>query len=235
MLFRKKNNKRSIYTHYSKPNRGSAANRNKKNQFVKPAILIFGLLVLVAGLGMIHHMFASRHVANNVIAHKDNNLNSAISNSKKQTTISSPISVNYCSTNKLNYFILVSISKRQLWACSGPETVYNSLVVTGMENLPADLTPTGVYHIYAKQTKLYLNGSDSTGSWHDYVYYWMPFLANSYGVYGFHDATWRQSNAFGNISPYSTNASHGCVETPLATAKWLYNWAPVGTEVSIEG
>jgi lipoprotein-anchoring transpeptidase ErfK/SrfK len=147
------------------------------------------------------------------------------------TLIAAPATI--CSPNSLNQLIIVSISQRHMWACSGSTQVYDSAVVTGMENLPADLTPTGTYTIYAKQTNLYLNGSDSTGSWHDYVYYWMPFLSNQYGVYGFHDATWRPSNAFGNISPDSSNASHGCVEMPLATAKWLFNWAPIGTTVSI--
>lgn len=139
-----------------------------------------------------------------------------------------------CAGNTLSHFILISISNRHLWACDGAKQEYDSPVVTGMENLPADLTPTGTYKIYAKQTNLYLNGSDSTGSWHDYVYYWMPFLSNQYGVYGFHDATWRKGSAFGNINPYSSDASHGCVELPLATAKWLYNWAPIGTTVTVE-
>jgi lipoprotein-anchoring transpeptidase ErfK/SrfK len=62
----------------------------------------------------------------------------------------------------------------------------------------------------------------------------MPFLDNQYGIYGFHDATWRPSSAFGNINPYSTNASHGCVECPLATAAWLYHWAQIGTAVTVE-
>lgn len=139
-----------------------------------------------------------------------------------------------CAGNTAGQEIVVSIGQRHLWACDGTSQKYDSAVVTGMENLPADLTPTGTYHIYAKQTGLYLDGSDSTGSWHDYVYYWMPFLSNQYGVYGFHDATWRKPGDFGAISPYSSNASHGCVELPLSTAKWMYDWAPVGTTVTIE-
>jgi lipoprotein-anchoring transpeptidase ErfK/SrfK len=79
-----------------------------------------------------------------------------------------------------------------------------------------------------------LTGCDTTGCWKDPVYYWMPFLDNQYGSYGFHDATWRADSAFGNINPDSADASHGCVETPLATAKWLYNWDQVGTTVTIE-
>ena len=120
-----------------------------------------------------------------------------------------------------------------MWACNGSTQVYDSAVVTGMEQLPADLTPTGTYHIYAKETNLYLKGSDSTGSWNDYVYYWMPFLDNQYGAYGFHDATWRAPGDFGNIDPNSSKASHGCVELPLDTAKWLYNWAQIGTTVTV--
>ena len=138
-----------------------------------------------------------------------------------------------CSPNSLNQFIIVSISQRHMWACSTYNQVYDSPVVTGMENLPADLTPTGTYKIASKQTGLFLNGSDSTGSWHEFVNYWMPFLTNQYGVYGFHDATWRSDSDFGNIDPSSSNASHGCVELPLATAKWLYGWAARGTSVNI--
>jgi lipoprotein-anchoring transpeptidase ErfK/SrfK len=103
-----------------------------------------------------------------------------------------------------------------------------------MDFLAADLTPVGTYHIYAKSTDVYLKGSDSTGSWDDYVNYWMPFLDNQYGSYGFHDATWRPADAFGNISPASADASHGCVECPLVTAKWLYDWSQVGTTVTVE-
>ena len=138
-----------------------------------------------------------------------------------------------CSQNGINQLIIVSISKQHMWACSTYNQVYDSAVVTGMENFPADLTPTGTYKIASKQTNLFLNGSDSTGSWHDYVNYWLPFLSNQYGVYGFHDATWRSNSDFGNISPNSNNASHGCVELPLSTAKWLYGWTLKGATVSI--
>ena len=127
----------------------------------------------------------------------------------------------------------MSLSARHLWACDGPNTVYDSAVVTGIQYLPADLTPTGTYHIYAKQTNRTLTGSDSTGIWNDYVYYWMPFLDNQYGTYGFHDATWRAASDFGNVDPNSANASHGCVELPLGAAKWLYNWAQVGATVQV--
>jgi len=138
-----------------------------------------------------------------------------------------------CASNTAGKLIIVSISARHLWACTGTAQQYSSAVVTGQENLAADLTPTGTYQIYGKQTNLSLKGSDRTGSWNDYVYYWMPFLHNQYGTYGFHDATWRNANDFGNIDPYSSQGSHGCIELPLATAKWIYSWAENGTTVNI--
>lgn len=139
-----------------------------------------------------------------------------------------------CGTNNLAQLILVSISQRHLWACSGHSVTYNSPVITGMDFLAADLTPTGTFHIYAKETDQDLTGCDTTGCWNDNVDYWMPFLDNQYGQYGFHDAMWRPTNEFGKVSPGSANASHGCVEMPLQAAKWLYGWAQVGTTVTIE-
>lgn len=47
----------------------------------------------------------------------------------------------------------------------------------------------------------------------------MPFLGNQYGTYGFDDAIWRADSERGSISLNSKDASHGCVELPLATAK----------------
>jgi hypothetical protein len=141
---------------------------------------------------------------------------------------------NRCAGNKLGQLVLVNIGQRHLWACQGGKTVYDSPVITGIQFYDSTLTPPGTYHISAKQTNLTLTGSDITGNWSDPVQFWLPFLNNPYGTYGFHDATWRPNNAFGNTNPASTDASHGCVELPLSTAQWLYNWANVGTTVTIE-
>jgi lipoprotein-anchoring transpeptidase ErfK/SrfK len=141
---------------------------------------------------------------------------------------------NYCAGNTLDELIKVSISQRHLWACQEAQEVYDTPVVTGIEYLAADLTPAGTYHIYGKYTDTTLRGCDTTGCWNDYVNYWMPFLHNEYGSYGLHDATWRSPGDFGNISPDSSNASHGCVELPLGAAKWLYDWASIGTTVTVQ-
>ena len=144
-----------------------------------------------------------------------------------------------CSGNALAHEIIVSLSQQHMWACGGSRQAYDSSVVTGMAMYVADATPTGTYHIYVKQTNQSLSGCDTTGCWDDHVYYWLPFFTNKYGVYGFHDATWRSPSEFGRVNinaPYTAteHGSHGCVEMPTTAAKWLYNWAPVGTTVKIE-
>ncbi len=165
---------------------------------------------------------------------------------KTTTVVATKPTPSVCAGNTIPQEVIVSISKQHLWACSGATQSYDSPVITGMETLAADLTPVGTYKIYAKETDVYLKGHDSTGSWDDFVNYWMPFLDNQYGEYGFHDLTvaanganGRTDSEFGNINiyaPYTApeHGSHGCVEVPLATSAWLYNWAQIGTTVSIQ-
>jgi lipoprotein-anchoring transpeptidase ErfK/SrfK len=157
----------------------------------------------------------------------------AVSGKQPAVTVQAP-PTGKCAGNTLDRFIKISIGDRHLWACQGDKKVFDSAMISGLRGHPEDETPVGTYKIYAKTTDTTLTGADSRGSWSDPVYYWMPFLDNQYGTYGFHDATWRPDSAFGNVSPDSDDASHGCIELPLASSKWLYNWAPVGTTVSVE-
>ncbi|HVV25797.1 MAG TPA: L,D-transpeptidase family protein [Candidatus Saccharimonadales bacterium] len=122
--------------------------------------------------------------------------------------------------------VLVSLSQQHLWACNGSSQVYDTAITSGAY-LVGDATPTGTYHIYAKQTNQVLRGCDERGCWNDPVQYWMPF----YSDYGFHDASW-QTFAYGS-SQYASDGSHGCVHLPAAAMAWLYGWAPVGTTVTI--
>ncbi len=151
----------------------------------------------------------------------------------KNPNQSAVLSDQYCSNNSYEKSVVVSISRRHLWACNGSISVFNSPVITGNQTLASDLTPLGSYKVFGKYTHINLIGSNSSTSWNDPVNYWIPFLQNQYGQFGFHDAPWRIPSEFGNIAPYSTNASHGCVECPLKTAAWLHKWINVGTNVLI--
>jgi lipoprotein-anchoring transpeptidase ErfK/SrfK len=53
----------------------------------------------------------------------------------------------------------------------------------------------------------------------------VPWVAYFNGDQGFHGAYWH--NNFGNVM------SHGCVNLPVSAAKFLYDWAPKGTEVRL--
>ena len=128
-----------------------------------------------------------------------------------------------CSANIDPKLVLVNISQQHMWACDGTNIAYETAVTTGAYTIEGDATPTGTWHIYNKETNLYLTGP----GYKDFVQYWIPF----YSDYGFHDASW-QTFAFGG-SEYSTQGSHGCVHLPTDAAAWLYNWAPIGTTVTI--
>ncbi|HUB93162.1 MAG TPA: L,D-transpeptidase [Verrucomicrobiae bacterium] len=138
---------------------------------------------------------------------------------------------NMCASNTSSgKLVLVSISRQHMWSCQGTAMVEQSAVTTGATVVPNnvnDATPLGTWHIYEKFRNLYLKGSDANGPWNDYVQYWMPFDV----AVGFHDASW-QTIPFGS-SQYRTQGSHGCVQLPTSTAAWLYNWAPVGTTVTV--
>jgi lipoprotein-anchoring transpeptidase ErfK/SrfK len=209
---------------------------------VKIKLLIVALIVAAAGFLVYKHDHDQPIVADaiNKAQSAADNAASDAANSATSAAKAKAEAEAICATNKLDQNIIVSISKQHLWACDGATSKYDSAVVTGMESYAADLTPVGTYHIYGKQTDQTLTGSDATGSWSDPVSYWEPFLYNKYGAYGFHDATWRANSDFGNIdvnAPFTTTAksgSHGCVELPLATAKWIYDWSTIGTTVTIQ-
>ena len=193
---------------------------------------ILGLFLLISAAAFVG--FHQSNTSNSpAAAPQKNNVVAGPKTSAKSATPAAV--VNNCAGNTLDKFISISVGQRKLWACSGTKEVYASSVITGIEKYPATETPLGTYKIYSKTQDTVLTGSDATGSWRDPVSYWMPFLDNQYGTYGFHDATWRNPSEFGNIDPATAdNASHGCVELPLATSKWLYNWSVVGTTLTIK-
>jgi hypothetical protein len=136
-----------------------------------------------------------------------------------------------CAHNTNGKLLLVSIGRQHLWVCDGTQLVQQSAATTGTTQIIRGVhssTPVGTWQIVSKQTNRHLSGCDANGCWNDYVRYWLPFD----GSIGFHDASW-QTFPFG-ASNYHTKGSHGCVHLPTSFMAWLYNWAPVGTTVTVE-
>ena len=106
-----------------------------------------------------------------------------------------------------------------MWFYKNGQLIVDTDVVTG--NMSRGYgTPAIVAAVKYKARNAVLRGAD----YETPVKYWMPF----YGNYGIHDAGWR--GKFGGAI-YQTNGSHGCVNTPPANMKILFEQAEKGTPV----
>ncbi len=126
--------------------------------------------------------------------------------------------------------LYVSISQQHFWACTGPVLLTDAAVTTGASAITNvhDATPVGLFHITGKVAHTVLAGHDINGAWNDKVTYWMPFSGGD----GFHDAPWQ---TFPLGSPlYTTQGSHGCIHLPLDALTTVFNWAAIGTPVTIQ-
>ena len=133
--------------------------------------------------------------------------------------------------------IVVSLSRQWLWAYENGHEVFNSAVMTGRPSLP---TPTGTYHVFLKQHPTWFYSPWPYGSpyWYPptYINYALEWLS---GGYFLHDSWWHSVYGPGtNGWHYDPKfgwqwGTHGCIAMPLASAAWLYNWAPIGTTVQV--
>ena len=110
-------------------------------------------------------------------------------------------------------WIDVNLSTQTLVAYVGQEAVFRTNVSTGTSRTP---TVVGTFHVYVKyeSTRMQGPGYDLPN---------VPHVMYFYQGYGLHGTYWH--NNFG------TPMSHGCVNLSVDDARWLYNWASVGTKV----
>jgi lipoprotein-anchoring transpeptidase ErfK/SrfK len=89
---------------------------------------------------------------------------------------------------------------------------------------PATPTVTGTYQIYLKYDTMTMNPTNADGTPAPPVpnVQWVSFW---YKGYAFHAAWWLSA------SQYGSPQSHGCINMTNADAKWIYDWAPIGTTV----
>lgn len=109
-------------------------------------------------------------------------------------------------------WIEVDLGKQQVRAWEGNKLVKEFLVSSGKWSA----TPIGTYNIWYKtRYQRMKGGSKALGT-----YYNLPNVPNNmffYKGYALHGAYWH--NNFGRPM------SHGCVNEPLAEAKWIFDWA----------
>lgn len=116
--------------------------------------------------------------------------------------------------------ITVDTNKQMVYAWESGRLVNQSPVSTGMYYTP---TVKGNFRIYKKQEK-----TNMSGYFPPYAPYFIrdvPFVMYFHKAYALHGAFWH--NKFG------TRVTHGCVNQPVVFSKWLYEWAPMGTWVTV--
>ena len=118
-------------------------------------------------------------------------------------------------TDNEGHWIDINLSSQMLYAFDGDEMVASFLVSTGTWLHP---TVTGDYQIYVKYRYTDMRGDD-------YYLPDVPYTMYFYRGYGIHGTYWH--NNFG------TPMSHGCVNMRTSDAAWLYDFADVGTLVSV--
>jgi lipoprotein-anchoring transpeptidase ErfK/SrfK len=121
--------------------------------------------------------------------------------------------------------IAVDTGSQKLTAWENGKIVHETKVSTGMK-----LTPTvkGSFKIYNKIPLHDMRGPSPYKDIYPTGKYLVKNVPNSmyfYQGYAIHGAYWH--NNFGRP------ASHGCVNVPLASAQWLFDWAQAGTRVEV--
>ena len=119
--------------------------------------------------------------------------------------------------------IVVSISAQAMWAYENGELVQSSYVSTGTADVPETVTPIGNWSILSK-----FDVQDMEGTISDEYYFvedvpnvmYFDNLGNA-----LHGTYWH--------SNFGAPMSHGCVNLPLDVAAWMYQWAPIGTAVTV--
>jgi lipoprotein-anchoring transpeptidase ErfK/SrfK len=114
-------------------------------------------------------------------------------------------------------WIEVSLSKQRLTAYLGNRPVFSTLISSGVARHP---TVTGVYHVYTKLRYDRMTGG--VGREH-YDLPRVPHVMYFFSGYAIHGAYWHRN--------FGRPMSHGCINTSLSAAAWLFNWTPHGTAV----
>jgi lipoprotein-anchoring transpeptidase ErfK/SrfK len=113
-------------------------------------------------------------------------------------------------------WIQINLSKQRLTAWEGATPMYAIAISTGKKSTP---TRTGTFKIQSKYRKIRMRGDN-------YDVPNVPYAMFYDGSYGIHGADWHRN--------FGTPVSHGCINVAVNHAKWLFNWATVGTSVVIQ-
>lgn len=126
-------------------------------------------------------------------------------------------------TPKTSKRIVVDLSENMLYAYDGNTLFLSTWVATGVDFAP---TPTGTFIIYKKTPSRYMQGPLPGVNDNPFDLPGVPWdLYFTEGGAVIHGSYWHDR--------YASEQSSGCVNLPPELAKILYDWAPLGTTVTI--
>ncbi len=122
-------------------------------------------------------------------------------------------------------WIDVNITEQVLTAYEGNKPVRTMVISAGRPEYPS---PQGTFRIQRRAESVTMDSANLPWVRDTYrlenVHYAQYF--NEFGA-ALHEAYWKTPESFG------IPTSHGCVGMPLAEARWLWNWADMGTPVHL--
>lgn len=112
-------------------------------------------------------------------------------------------------------WIDINLTEQTLTAWQGEAAILFTNISSGLPGTP---TVTGRFQIGTKYQSQRMTGPgyDLPG---------VPWVMYFYGPYAIHGAYWHTN--------FGVPMSHGCVNVSVEASQFLYNWAPVGTEVYV--
>ncbi|MES2931138.1 MAG: L,D-transpeptidase family protein [Patescibacteria group bacterium] len=120
--------------------------------------------------------------------------------------------------------IVVDRSEQMLYAYDGEELALKTTISTGHDLTP---TPRGSFRVFKKTPSRYMQGPlpDVSEDYYDLPGVpWNMYFTKEGGA--IHGAYWH--------TKFGQQWSHGCVNVPLAMARELYEWAPLGTAITVQ-
>lgn len=121
-----------------------------------------------------------------------------------------------------NKLIDIDLTKQKLFAYNNGVLEKEFTISTGKWQFP---TPEGKFKINTKVLKTTMARDYGPGNPNNYNLPNVPNVMYFYRDYAIHGAYWHWK--------FGTRVSHGCVNLKLPDAKWLYDWTPLNTAVTI--
>ena len=122
-------------------------------------------------------------------------------------------------------WIDVDLTNKTVTAYVGDTPVWGPR--TMVDGKPGNETATGSFEIYLRYDKQDMTNAGYYPEGHEKYYLTpdVPWVQYFHNGYAFHGAPWRSSCGY--------SGSHGCINMPVSDAKWLYDWAGIGTRTEV--